>query len=350
MTRLLALVWPDLRGPEAATSAFEPMLDALDDLSPRVEAVDAGVALVDITGLGALLDSERRIAARAVALVRGVAPLPVRCGVGDNRWLAVLAARLARPERPDAPAAFRVLERAELAALSLDLLPADAATRQRFALFGLTSMGQLASLPRSAVGAQFGAIGERLQGLARGEDGRPLAPRRRPERLVRRVPFEPALDGVGATALALRAACAELCDALRARHLAPGRARLVLVLEDAPRLAVTIAFPAPALEPDWIARLLIGRLEAAARDRRMEEEPRVAALTLAFDRLADPAARQLPAFEAQAGRWEELRWSLERLVARFGEGRLWRAEHDRPTASLADRQWRLVDIGPEAGS
>ncbi len=42
-------------------------------------------------------------------LVRGVAPLRVRCGIGDNRWLATLAARLARFERPDAPAALRAL-------------------------------------------------------------------------------------------------------------------------------------------------------------------------------------------------------------------------------------------------
>jgi hypothetical protein len=348
VTRLLAMVWHELRVPEPAPehlAAFGPMLDRLDDLSPRVEAVDVGVALVDVTGLGALHGTERRIAARAAALTRAVAPLHVRCGVGENRWLAALAARLARPERPDAPAAFRALERGELERLPLDLLPADPATRQRFALFGLTAMGQLAALPRSAVGAQFGAAGERLQALARGEDPRPLVPRLRPERLTTRVVFEPPVDGVGATALALRRACAELCDALRGRHLAPGRARLGLALEDAPALAVELAFPAPVLEPDWIARLLIGRVEAVARSRHMEEEPRVTALRLTLDRLSDPAARQLSAFEAQAGRWEELRWSLERLAARFGEGRLWRAEHDRPTASLAERRSRLVDIG-----
>jgi nucleotidyltransferase/DNA polymerase involved in DNA repair len=346
VTRLLAMVWPELRMPDADATPFEPMLDRLDDLSPRVEAVDLGVALLDVTGLGALHGSERRIAARAVALTRQVAALHVRCGVGENRWLAALAARLARPGRPDAAAAFRAVERGELERLPLDLLPADPATRQRFALFGLTAMGQLAALPRSAVGAQFGAVGERLQALARGQDPRPLVPRRRPERLVRRVAFEPPVEGVGAAALALRRACAEACDALRARRRAPGRARLALALEDAPRLAVELAFPAPALEPDWIARLLIGRLEAAARSRRMEEEPRVTALRLTLDRLSDPATRQLPAFEAQAGRWEELRWSLERLAARFGEGRLWRAEHIRPAASLAEQRSRLVDIGP----
>jgi hypothetical protein len=348
---LLALIWPALRAADVERATFDAMLDRLDDLSPRIEAVDRGVALVDVTGLGPLLGDERRIAARAVTLARAIAPLPVRVGVGDNRWLAFLAARLARPQRDGAPAAFHVIPAgggaAALAPLSLDLLPADPATRARFALFGLTSMGQLATLPRSAVGAQFGEAGERLQQLARGHDPRPLVPRRRPERVTTRATFEPPAQGFTEIALALRRLTAELCDALRARHLAPGRATLTLRLEDAPKLDVELAFPEPALEPDWMARLLIGRLEQATRVRQpSEEEPRIVAIGLAFDRLADPAAQQLPAFEARAGRWEELRWSLERLTMRFGEGRLWRAVDDRPSASLAERRARLTEIGP----
>ena len=347
MTRVLALVWPGLRVPEADVTPFERMLDALDDLSPRVEAVDVGVALVDVTGLGPMWGPERRVAARAAMLARAVAPLDVRCGVGDNRWMATLAARLARPAREGAPAAFRAIERDELPDLPLGLLPADAATRQRLALFGLTTMGQLAGLPRSAVGAQFGPAGERLQALARGDDPRPLVPRRRPERVMAGTTFETPLEGVGSAGLTLRRLAAELCERLRGRHLAPGRAILVVRLEDAPALRVAQPFPQPALEPDWIARLLLSRLEAAARTRlTAEEEPRVASVHLAFDRLADPAIRQLPAFEARAGRWEELRWSLERIRHRFGEGRLWRAVADRPTASLPEHRSRLVDIGP----
>ena len=107
------------------------------------------------------------------------------------------------------------------------------------------------------------------------------------------------------------------------------------------------------LELQLIARLLLSRLEGAARGRAMEEEPGVASVLLAFDRLADPAARQLSAFEARAGRWEELRWSLERIRHRFGEGRLWRAtghpdvaalySHSQPGASAVDRLEDLAD-------
>jgi len=355
VTRLLALVWPELRAPDADASPFERMLDALDDLSPRVEAVDVGVALVDIIGLGPMFGPERRVAARAVMLTRAVAPLRVRCGIGDNRWLAALAARLARFERPDAPAALCTLEADALRDLPLDLLPADPATRGRLARFGLTTMVQLADLPRSAVGAQLGPTGERLQALARGHDPRPLVPRHRPERVGRRAAFEPPLDGIGAAGLTLRRLAAELCDRLRERHRAPGRATLVLVLDDAPALRVTQLFPQPALEPDWIARLLLSRVEATARARALApagdgdtagepSEPRIESVHLAFDRLADPATRQLPAFEARAARWEELRWSLERIRHRFGGGRLWRAVSDRPTAALPEHRFRLAEL------
>ena len=392
VTRILTLAFPELRVPDADPAPWERMLDALDDLSPRVEAVDLGVALVDIAGLEPMWGPERRIAARAVMLTRAVAPTAVRCGIGENRWLASLAARLARPERPGAPAALRTLDRDELRDLPLTFLPADAAMRQRLALFGLVRMEQLASLPRSAVAAQFGATGERLQALARGHDPRPLVPRRRPERVTEDAAFEPPLEGIGAVALTLRRLAAELCDRLRDRHLAPGRASLVIGFEDAPALRVAQPFPQPALEPDWIARLLLSRVEAAARARSLphsnqdgsrqvsvprnmgkplpqtalhagshavrspqaaavgiwqeaHEEPRVASVSLMFDRLADPATRQLPAFEARAGRWEELRWSLERIRHRFGEGRLWRATVDRPHAALPEHRSRLVDIG-----
>lgn len=347
MTRLLALAWPELRMPGADGAPWERILDVLDDLSPRVEAVDLGVALVDISGLEPMWGGERRIAARAVALARTVAACRVRCGIGDNRWTATLAARLARFERPDAPAALRILERDELHDLPLGLLPVDPATRQRLALFGLSTMGQLADLPRSAVGAQFGRAGERLQDLARGHDDRPIVPRRRPDRVAGGEEFEPPLDGIEAVSLVLRRLAAGLCDRLRERHLAPGRAVLALRLEGgAPALRVAQPFPQPALEPDWIVRLLLARLEAAARTpgRATSEAPRIASVRLTLDRLADPAARQLPAFEAQAGRWEELRWSVERIRHRFGDGRLWRAALERPSASLAEHRYRLGEL------
>jgi nucleotidyltransferase/DNA polymerase involved in DNA repair len=354
--RILALAWPALRMPGGAP-AFEAVLDALDELSPRVERLADGVALLDVTGLGALFGDERRIAQRAMALAdhsTGRA-LALRAGAGDNRWLASLAARCARsvPEL-----SFGVVPpgagRAYCADLPLDLLPADAATQRRFVLFGLTRMGELAALPRSAVGAQFGPIGERLQQLARGEDPRPILPRSRPARITSRLTFDPPLDEIGGIALALRRCSTRLCERLRTRGQAAGRAVLRLELEDGMPLCLELGFPEPSLEPDWIARLLLGRLEVELRDAKApsrpvtEDEPRVVAIGLVLDRLGDAGGRQMPAFEPRLRRWQELRPHLEQITARFGNGRLWRARHDRPMASLPERRARLDEIGPQA--
>ena len=346
--RVLMLVWPSMRAIDALTQ-WEGLLDRLDDLSPRIEALEEGVALVDVTGLEPMHGSERRVAARAVALA---GTYPVRAGIGDNRWLASLAVRLARgTERATCLILPAGEGRAALAPMPIGLLPAEPAVQDRFSLFGLTTMGQLAGLPRSAVAAQFGEVGERLQALARGEDPRPLVPRRRPERLATMVRFEPPAEGVTEITLALRRAATALTDRLGGRHLAPGRAILTLEREAAPPLTVHLALPEPSTDPDWITRLLLARLEAQVRGSAGgEEEARITSLALSLDRLTNPAARQLPAFEPQAGRWEELRWSVERISARFGEGRLWRAVVDRPTAALPERQARLVEIGHEGGT
>jgi nucleotidyltransferase/DNA polymerase involved in DNA repair len=346
--RILMLVWPTLRGTDV-TVPWETLLDRLDDLSPRIEALEEGVALIDVTGLEPMHGSERRVAARAVALA---GMYPVRAGIGDNRWLASLAVRLARGEDRAACLILPAGEgRATLAPMPIGLLPAEPAVKDRFSLFGLTTMGQLAGLPRSAVAAQFGEVGERLQALARGEDARPLTPRRRPEQLATSVHFEPPAEGVTEITLALRRAATALTDRLAGRHLAPGRAVLSLDRESAPSLTVHLALPEPSTDPDWITRLLLARLEAQLQGQAGgEEEVRITSLALVLDRLTNPAARQLPAFEPQAGRWEELRWSVERIGARFGDGRLWRAVVDRPTAAFPERQSRLVEIGHEAGT
>ena len=209
-------------------------------------------------------------------------------------------------------------------------------------------MGQLADLPRSAVGAQFGPVGERLQALARGHDPRPLVPRRRPERVEAGETFEPPIDGVGAAGLVLRRLAAELCERLLERHLAPGRA----VPDPASRGRAGAARGAAL--PRAGARAGLDRAAAAVTPGggRAGSEPaagRPRGATgrigrLVFDRLADPASRQLPAFEAQAGRWEELRWSLERMRHRFGEGRLWRAELVRATAALPEHRFGLAEL------
>jgi nucleotidyltransferase/DNA polymerase involved in DNA repair len=74
-----------------------------------------------------------------------------------------------------------------LAALSIDHLPANEATRWRLRLLGLETMGDIAKLPLSAFQAQFGPEGKHCWELASGIDSEPLTARVKEESVVRRL-------------------------------------------------------------------------------------------------------------------------------------------------------------------
>lgn len=67
-------------------------------------------------------------------------------------------------------------EAAFIAPHPLTLLPTDRETARRFDLFGMKTLGQLASLPSGGVLAQFGKTGLELHRLACGEDWRRVLP------------------------------------------------------------------------------------------------------------------------------------------------------------------------------
>ena len=270
---------------------------------------------------------------------RGVAPLPVRAGVGDNRWLAVLAARLARPERPKRRPPSAPSTATELA--DLPALPAARPIRPRASasrLFGLTDhgpAGRAAALRgrrpvRRPRGAAPAAGPRQRSAAARAATPPGAAGRAAPLRAAARTASAPSRWPCARLAAELCDRCAPVTWRPAARASAqPGGCAAAARGAGLPAAGARAGLDrAPAHR---------SRLEAASRaPAARSEEPRSRASALSSTGWPTRHSRQLPAFEAQAGRWEELRWSLERLAARFGDGRLWRAEHD-PAERVAGR-------------
>jgi len=78
--------------------------------------------------------------------------------------------------------------------LGLGAVGLDAATADRLALVGLRTLGDVAALPRGALGDHLGPGGPALEALARGEDDRPLVPTHPPLVLTARRELDWALD------------------------------------------------------------------------------------------------------------------------------------------------------------
>ena len=341
--------------PPSYRDAFERALDALATFTPALEGESDpldeafGEAYLGIEGLERLWGDEERLLGRVAATLAPLLPGPPRAGIGGTRFGA-RAAALVGERRLALPGADRELrwgaiqsgeaiaEAAFLAPLAIELLPAADELRDRFRLFGLRTIGDLARLARSAVVARFGAEGAELLDLARGMDGRGLVPRRPVERLQAEAELEPPAEDLGSLRFVLHHLAGVLCDQLAARGSAASRARLTLGLERADALRIEQAFPEPAAQPDLIERLLLARLEGSAPSAPVER------LCLELDGRMPAAGRQLGLFTPQEARAGRLEWQLVGLALRFGSERVRQARLRDPEAPLAeDRfEWRPV--------
>ena len=237
-------------------------------------------------------------------------------------------------------------EAAFLAPLPAALLSGDPEVRARLARFGLTRIGQVAAIPRSALVARFGAEGELLHARALGQETDPFRPRRAPERMSLALPVEPAVDDLEPLRFLLHRLAAALADQLLASGMATATVRLRLALDvtfaargTSPRIDIEQRLPEPTAEAEAIERLLVARLE------RMPPPAPVARLELELAEVAPAAGQQLALFVPQAARSARLGWQLVRLALTFGEDRIRWAEIGDPEAPLPEARWRWVVPG-----
>jgi DNA polymerase-4 len=153
-------------------SAFDGVLDALEEKSPLVEGAALGCIYVGLDGLQLLYPDDGALAAAMRAAVPEI--FSPRMGIAGNKFLAYLAAGRS-------PAGeHRILEgdaAAFLRELPCDALPVSVKIKDRLRDFGIGTLGQLAAMPPGPLQAQFGEDGRRMWRLARGEDDTPLYPR-----------------------------------------------------------------------------------------------------------------------------------------------------------------------------
>ncbi len=154
---------------------WEEICDLLRCHTPLVEPEEMGQAACDMSGCERFWSDEwsaGRTIARQIERSTGIVP---SLGMASNRLVAQLAS--ISTEADGVTVIERGRERVFLADLPLTLLPGvDARLALTFQVLGLTTIGQFAALPSSAVKQRFGAAGEQLHRYARGIDPRPVLP------------------------------------------------------------------------------------------------------------------------------------------------------------------------------
>lgn len=193
--------------------AFEPVLAALDDVTPRVEVTRPGTCAFAMRGPGRYFGGDAAVAdlvhQRLGDALAGRTDL--RIGIADGPFAAALAARAAHPthtshpthvvdagESPAflAPMAISVLERPELTDVLVRL--------------GLRTLGAFAALPTTDVLARFGDEGRTAHRLASGLDERPPDARLPPVDWSVAVEIDPPADRVDRVAFCARSLADDL--------------------------------------------------------------------------------------------------------------------------------------------
>ena len=284
----LALIPPD---PVGVADAWEKVLARLESVGAAVESERSGAACFDARGLrrlhGGSLDG-------TVNAVRAALRLPARIGAGPSRFCALAAAGRARTRR-----AHHVRGAEDLRSEPVSLLRRRAEVAHltdALEQFGITTLGQLAALPRAAVADRFGPAGLLAHDLAHGRDA-PLRPRVPGELLEETLELEESASGTQ-----LERALEMLVDRLLARPERRGRtlraAVLSATLVEGGTWRERVVFRESLADPLRMRLVLTQRLQllpAPAEKLRLEVErfgpPHAGARALFEDNAVERAGR-----------------------------------------------------------
>src|SRR5215203_4313712 len=217
--------------PARDARAFEPVLAAIEQLTPWVEVLQPGECAFPARGAARYHGGEPALAVTITAAVQAAMAGRGGCrvGIADGTFAAGLAARHQVIVPPGGSRAFlaqhpvTTLDRPDLADLLVRL--------------GLRTLGDLAALPGADLAARFGPEGARAARLAAGLDEHPRGARRPPPDLRVSAELDPPADRVDIAAFTAKALADELVARLDRLGLACTRLRIEAETDQAETLS-----------------------------------------------------------------------------------------------------------------
>ncbi len=213
--------------PGGEAARFEPVAQTIESIIPHIEIVMPGLVLVPVGGAVSFYGGEEQLVEHLAKELDRVTGPGFRVGLADGPFLARRAALQAEPADPvvlvDDTAGF-------LAGLDISSLDREEMA-ETFRWLGITTLGELAGIPRAAIVSRFGSEGLRAHRLATGEHGM-LSPRQVPADLTIDETFSPPLQNLDQAAFLARSMAHRLLTEIRASGSAPHRVEVTAVAAD----------------------------------------------------------------------------------------------------------------------
>jgi protein ImuB len=330
--------------------AFEPVVAALDAVTPRVEIAAPGLVSFPTRGPSRFFGGDGALAERTAAVVAEVVDgrAPVQVGIADGPFVAALAARAGPAGSPAvvvppggspaflAPLSLTTLERPEL----VDVLRR----------LGLRTLGDLAALPERDVLARFGTEGLAAWRLASGLDERPPALTDPPADLTVSAELDPPAETVAPAAFLARGLAEELHARLWARGSACTRVVIGAETEHGERIE-RVWRAEGALTAAAIADRLRWQLDGwLHRSPRHRPTAGISRLWLAPDEVVPAGGRQLGFWGSDIATSDRASRAVARVQGLLGVGSVtvpeWRGSRD-PATQVALVEAEAVDLTVE---
>jgi protein ImuB len=231
-----------------------------------------------------------------------------------------------------------------LEAVALDALQEeDESAVDALRSLGLSTLGEVASVPPAALLARMGALGLHLHRLCRGEDDSAFAPTPLPEALAESLELEWPADSMEPLLFAMKTALDRLCARLIGRKRAAMRLNLKLRLDPSGETQVPLVLVRPSARP----KLLLELARHGVANLTLPNP--IAALTIAVEQWCDDGGMQLRLGDEPEGD-AALDVVLSRLSSALGEDAIFAAELKpvhRPESAYATKSFRPAR--PERG-
>lgn len=335
--------------PARDARAFEPVVAALDVITPRVELMVPGTVAFPTRGPSRFFGGDEALAARVLVTISEALPDgSCQVGIADGPFAAALAAEAAAPIRVVAPGETPAF---------LALLPV--ATLERPDLvdvlgrLGLRTLGALAALPARDVLARFGADGLLAWRLASGLDDRPPATTPPPPDLTVTAELDPPADTVAPAAFLARGMAEELHRRLWAKGSACTRVVIGAETEHGERLErvwrAEGALSAAAIV-DRVRWQLDGWLQPTQGSARHRPTAGISRLWLAPDEVVPAGGRQLGFWGSDAATADRASRAVARVQGLLGTGSVavpeWRGSR-HPATQVALVEAEAIDLTVE---
>ncbi|HER44327.1 MAG TPA: DNA polymerase IV [Candidatus Eisenbacteria bacterium] len=295
------------------------VMHCLGEFSPLVEQVSVDEAYVDLTGTRGLFGPPEEAARAIKRRIREATSLSCSIGLSTSKLIAKIASDMDKPD------GLTVIPPGEVRVF-LDTLPIGKVpgigkkSEEELSKLGVARIGDLSRFKPEYLAGRFGAFGERLLAISRGEDRSPVVPYTAPKSISGEVTLEEDTMDPSVIRSLLLAQSDRVARRLRKQGFRGKTVTLKLKTGDFTSITRSSTLERPVQLAGAIYEEAVKLLEA----ERLKQRVRLVGVGVGKLEPADESG-QLPLFDEKGTREEKMERAeraMDEIVDRFGRGAL----------------------------